>query len=72
MGARVLGVMLAVAGAVVLWMGFKAKDSLAERASEALTGHYTDRTTTYLVGGGAAVAGGLLLMMFGGGGGRRR
>ena len=37
MGGRVVGVMLAVAGAVVLWMGLKAKDSLAERASEALT-----------------------------------
>ena len=72
MGGRVLGVMLAVAGAVVLWMGLKAKDSLTERASEALTGRYTERTTLYLAGGGAAVAGGLLLMMFGGGGGRRR
>ncbi len=72
MGARVLGVMLAVAGAVVLWMGLKAKDSLAERASEALIGRYSDRTTTYLVGGGAALAGGVLLLLFGGGGGRRR
>jgi hypothetical protein len=71
-GARVLGVMLAVAGAIVLWMGLKAKDSLAERASEALTGRYTERTTLYLAGGGAAVAGGVLLMLFGGGGGGRR
>jgi uncharacterized protein DUF3185 len=69
---RVLGVMLAVAGAIVLGMGLKAKDSLAERASEALVGHYSDRTTQYLVGGGAAVAGGVLLLLFGGGGGRRR
>lgn len=72
MGVRVLGLMLAVAGAIVLWMGLKAKDSLAERASEALIGRYSDRTTQYLVGGGAAVAGGVLLMLFGGGGGSRR
>lgn len=72
MGARLLGVMLAVAGAIVLWMGLKAKDSLAERASEALTGRYTERTTLYLAGGGAAVAGGVLLVLFGGGGGSRR
>lgn len=72
MGARILGVMLAVAGAVVLWMGLKAKDSLTERASEALTGRYSERTTLYLAGGGAALAGGVLMMMFGGGRGRRR
>ena len=73
MGAgRILGVMIAVAGAVVLWTGLKAKDSLAERASEAVTGRYTERTTLYLAGGGAAVAGGVLLMLFGGGGGGRR
>lgn len=72
MGARVLGVMLAVAGAVVLWMGLKAKDSLTERATEALTGRYSEGTTLYLAGGGAALAGGVLLVLFGGGGGRRR
>ena len=72
MGARILGVMLAVAGAVVLWMGLKAKDSLTERATEALTGRYSERTTLYLAGGGAALAGGVLLVLFGGGGGRRR
>jgi hypothetical protein len=64
--------MLAVAGAVLLWSGLKAKDSLAERATEALTGRYTERTTLYLAGGGAALAGGVLLMLLGGGGGRRR
>jgi hypothetical protein len=64
--------MLAVAGAVVLWMGMKAKDSVAERARDALVGSYSDRTTLYLVGGGAALAGGLVLMVFGGGGSRRR
>jgi hypothetical protein len=69
---RLLGVMLAVAGAVLLWSGLKAKDSLAERATEALTGRYTERTTLYLAGGGAALAGGVLLMLLGGGGGRRR
>jgi hypothetical protein len=69
---RLVGVMLAVAGAVVLWTGLKAKDSLTERATEALTGRYTERTTLYLAGGGAAVVGGALLMLFGGGGGRRR
>jgi hypothetical protein len=69
---RILGVMIAVAGAVVLWSGLQAKDSLAEKTTHALTGRYTERTTLYLAGGGAAVAGGVLLMLFGGGGGGRR
>ncbi|MFL5344008.1 MAG: DUF3185 family protein [Hyalangium sp.] len=73
MGAgRILGVMIAVAGAVVLWTGLNAKDALTEKASKALTGRYSDRTMTELAGGGAALAGGVLLMLFGGGGGGRR
>lgn len=73
MGAgRIVGVMLAIAGAVLLWSGMKARDSIGERVTEAFTGRNTDRTTLYLAGGGAAVAGGVLLMLFGGGGRRRR
>lgn len=72
MGAgRVLGVMLAVAGAVLLWTGMKARDSVAEKATELFTGRNTERTTLYLAGGGAALAAGVLLMLFGGGGRRR-
>jgi hypothetical protein len=69
---RVLGVMLAVAGAVLLYTGMKARDSFAERATEVFTGRNTERTTLYIAGGGAALAGGVLLMLLGGGGGRRR
>ncbi|HEX8703199.1 MAG TPA: DUF3185 family protein [Myxococcaceae bacterium] len=68
---RVLGLMLAVAGAVLLWTGMKARDSVAEKATELFTGRNTDRTTLYIAGGGAALAGGVLLMLFGGGGRRR-
>ncbi|WP_224366586.1 DUF3185 family protein [Hyalangium versicolor] len=69
---RLVGVMIAVAGAVVLWTGLKAKDSVVEKTRHALTGRYSQETTLYLAGGGAAVAGGVLLVLFGGGGGRRR
>jgi hypothetical protein len=62
--------MLAVAGGVVLWTGLQARDSLAERATQALTGRNTERTTLYIAGGSAALAGGVLLVLFGGG--RRR
>ncbi|MDC0707098.1 DUF3185 family protein [Stigmatella sp. ncwal1] len=63
---------LAVVGAVVLWSGLKARDSLAERATELFTGRNTDKTTLYLAGGGGALAGGILLVLFGGGGRKRR
>ncbi len=71
MAGRVIGLMLAVAGAVLLWTGMKARDSLAERATEVFTGRNTDRTTLYIAGGGAALAGGILLLLFAGGGRRR-
>lgn len=68
---RLLGVMLAVAGGVLLWTGLRARDSMAERVTEAFTGRNTERTTLYLAGGGAALAGGVLLVLFGGRRGRR-
>jgi hypothetical protein len=68
---RIIGVMLAVAGAWFLWTGMKARDSFKERATEALIGRNTERTNLYIAGGGAAVVGGVLLMLFGGGGRRR-
>lgn len=69
---RLVGVMLAVAGGVLLWTGLRARDSFSERVTEAFTGRNTESTTLYLAGGGAALAGGVLLMLFGGGGRRRR
>ncbi|MCE9670421.1 DUF3185 family protein [Myxococcus stipitatus] len=69
---RLVGVMLAVAGGVVLWTGLNARDSLAEKATHALTGKYTERTTLYLAGGGAALAGGVLLVLVGGSSRKRR
>ncbi len=71
MVGRVLGLMLAVVGAVLLWTGMKARDSVAEKATELFTGRNTERTTLYIAGGGAALAGGVLLMLFGGGGRKR-
>ncbi|MFY2557129.1 DUF3185 family protein [Corallococcus terminator] len=69
---RLVGVMLAVAGGVLLWTGLNARESLTERATQALTGKYSENTTLYLAGGGAALAGGILLALFGGGSRKRR
>ncbi|MCP3164221.1 DUF3185 family protein [Myxococcus qinghaiensis] len=69
---RLVGVMLAVAGGVLLWTGLNARESLTERASQVLTGKYSENTTLYIAGGGAALAGGILLALFGGGSRKRR
>lgn len=69
---RLVGVMLAVAGGVLLWTGLNARESLTERATQALTGKYSENTTLYMAGGGAALAGGILLALFGGGSRKRR
>ncbi|WP_217441828.1 DUF3185 family protein [Myxococcus sp. CA039A] len=69
---RLVGVMLAVAGGVLLWTGLNARESLTERATQALTGKYSENTTLYIAGGGAALAGGILLALVGGGSRKRR
>ena len=65
---RVLGVVLVVAGIVLLVMGLQATDSIGEKIHEGVTGRYTDSTTWYIVGGIAAIVGGGLLAMLRGGG----
>ncbi|HSP79495.1 MAG TPA: DUF3185 family protein [Myxococcaceae bacterium] len=70
--ARILGFMLIVAGTVFLVSAYRATGSLSERASELVTGRYTERTQRDLALGAAGVVGGALLLAFGGGGRRRR
>ena len=68
---RILGFMLVVAGTVFLVSAFRATDSFLERASEKLTGRYSERTQRDLAIGGAGVVGGVLLIALGGGRKRR-
>jgi drug/metabolite transporter (DMT)-like permease len=57
---RILGIVIAVVGAVVLVLGLNASHSLADQASQTFLGRYTHDTTTYIIIGIAAlVAGGL-------------
>lgn len=67
MGTRkIIGIVLLVVGAILLYFGFQATDAPVEQAQEALTGDYSDQTMVYLLAGGAAAVGGLLLIAFGG------
>jgi Protein of unknown function (DUF3185) len=63
---RVLGLVLLVVGAVLLYFGFQATDAPLEQARESFTGDYSDQTMLYLVGGAAAAVAGLGLLFFGG------
>lgn len=63
--SRILGIALIVGGAILLFMGFNASESITEEVHESLTGRFTDDTTTYLIGGGIAAAVGVALMVFG-------
>ena len=63
---KVLGLVLLVVGAVLLYFGFQATDAPLEQARESVTGDYSDQTMLYLVGGAAAAVAGLGLLFFGG------
>ncbi len=57
-GVRVLGIVVAIIGAVVLYFGVSGSHSLVDQASETLTGRYTKETMTYIVIGIIALVGG--------------
>jgi hypothetical protein len=63
---KILGIVLLVVGALLLYFGMQAADAPLEEARETLTGDYSDQTMLYLIGGAAAVAAGIALLLFGG------
>jgi uncharacterized membrane protein HdeD (DUF308 family) len=60
-----LGIALIVVGAILLYFGYEASQSITEDVSRELTGRFSDDTTWYFIGGGAAIVLGLLLSAFG-------
>lgn len=57
----IIGVVLAAVGLTLLIMGLNATDSMGERVTEGVTGHYTDKTTWFIIAGIAGlVAGGVM------------
>jgi threonine/homoserine/homoserine lactone efflux protein len=63
---RILGLVLLVAGGVLLYFGWQATDAPLEQARESLTGDYSERTMQYLIGGALIAAAGVGLLLFGG------
>ena len=62
--SKLIGIVLLVLGAILLYFGVSATDAPAEEIGEALTGKYSDNTMMYLIGGGIAAAAGLFMLFF--------
>ncbi|HWI27685.1 MAG TPA: DUF3185 family protein [Stellaceae bacterium] len=62
---RVIGIVVAIIGAVLLFFGLNSSHSFVDRASETLTGRYTQDTMVYLIVGIVALVGGALTALVG-------
>ncbi|MCX4189905.1 DUF3185 family protein [Methylophaga sp. OBS3] len=60
-GNKILGVVLLVIGAILLFFGYNASQSLGDQLTETFTGKFTDDTMWYIMAGSASVVVGALL-----------
>lgn len=60
---RIIGIVLLVLGAVLIFFGLNATEAPMEELSEAVTGRYSDETMYYLIGGAVSVVVGLVLLL---------
>ena len=58
---QIMGIVLVVVGAILLFFGLQQSDSPVDQISEAFTGRFTEDTMWYLIGGIAAIVGGGLM-----------
>ncbi|MBL4856901.1 MAG: DUF3185 family protein [Idiomarina loihiensis] len=62
---RIVGIVLLVVGAILLYFSYEASQSIASSVSEVATNEPTDNTIWYLIGGVAAVIVGLYAVIRG-------
>jgi Protein of unknown function (DUF3185) len=60
---NIIGLALIAVGLVALYFGWQATDAPLERAREAVTGNYSDRTMLHFIGGCTAAVVGLALLV---------
>ncbi|HSS64203.1 MAG TPA: DUF3185 family protein [Gammaproteobacteria bacterium] len=65
MSGKLIGLILIVAGAVLLYFGINATESPLEELSRTLTGRYSNETMIYLIAGGVAAVAGLAMLIKG-------
>jgi len=65
MDRRVLGIVLLVVGAALLYFGYQATEAPVESAKQTITGKYSDKTMLWLVGGAAAGIAGVAMIALG-------
>lgn len=61
---QIIGIVLLVAGVILLYFGYEASQSVGEQVVEGVSGSFTDSTVWYLVLGAAAAIGGLAMLVF--------
>jgi hypothetical protein len=62
---RIIGVVLLVVGAILLYFGFQATDAPVEEVRQTVTGNYSDKTMLYLIAGAAAAIAGVAMLVIG-------
>ena len=63
--SRILGIILLLAGAVLLGLGVNATHAFGEKVVEGFTGKYSDNTMLYIISGTVCAAAGAALTFFG-------
>ncbi len=58
---KLMGLVLLVVGAILLFFGWQASESLGEQLTETFTGRFTNETTLFIIGGAVCLASGLYL-----------
>jgi len=58
---RLIGLVLAVVGVILLYFGWQSSGSLGDQVTEAVTGRFTDDTMFFIIGGAVAIAAGLFM-----------
>lgn len=64
--ARIIGPVLLVVGAALLFFGWRASNAPVDQMSEALTGRFTGNTMWYLLAGLVGVVAGIAVLIRGG------
>jgi hypothetical protein len=59
---KLIGLVLIVVGAILLYFGLQATGSFAGEMQEAVTGRYSNETMMYLIGGGVSLVIGIVML----------